>query len=180
MPAWGYSKGYRQVIGEGRFYHGCRSVSGGIRDTGHLGPDLKGPSTSPTMIRGVGIGRTTEEVCHLVVGREEALSLPGRFEALHDPLPPSGRLMTVLRPVVQSIVLAVFDAGHYCALGSAIAGQPISDHHPWSNTLLLEQLPQQTLGCFGIARQRGRRGAWSGRALVANRVRGPSIVSCMS
>jgi hypothetical protein len=59
--------------------------------------------------------------------------------------------MTVLRPVVQSFTLAVFDPGHHCAPGSAIAGQFIGDHHPWSDALLLEQLAQQALGRFDVA-----------------------------
>ena len=46
-------------------------------DTGHLTPDLKGPSTGKAMIRGIGLCRTAEEVCNLIMSREEALGLPG-------------------------------------------------------------------------------------------------------
>jgi Domain of unknown function (DUF4158) len=45
-------------------------------DTGHLTPDLKGPSTGKAMIRGIGLCRT-EEVCHLIMHGEKALGLPG-------------------------------------------------------------------------------------------------------
>jgi len=68
---------HRQVIGEGRVYPGLRSGSGGTRNTCHLGPDLKGPSTSPAMINGVGVCRTAEEIGNLIVSRQEALSLSG-------------------------------------------------------------------------------------------------------
>jgi hypothetical protein len=45
--------------------------------------------------------RTAEEVCNLIVSREEALRLPGRLEALHDALASAGWLMRVLRAIVQ-------------------------------------------------------------------------------
>jgi hypothetical protein len=48
----------------------------------------------------IGVGLTAEEVYNLIVNRAKTLGLTGRFEALHDALPSSGRLMTVLRAVV--------------------------------------------------------------------------------
>ena len=62
---------------------------------------------------GGGGGRRSEEIGNLVVGGEEPLRLSGRLEALHEPLPSSGRLMAVLRAVVETLVLAVLDARHH-------------------------------------------------------------------
>ena len=52
------------------------------------------------MVTCIGVGRTAEEVCNLIVNRQKTLGLTGRFEALHDALASSCRLMTVLRSVV--------------------------------------------------------------------------------
>ena len=41
-------------------------------------------------------------------------------------------------------------ARHHCPLRSGVVGQFIGDHHTRYDALLLEQLPQQTLGCFGV------------------------------
>jgi hypothetical protein len=43
------------------------------------------------------IAAEVKEVVDLIMGGEETLSLPGRLEPLHLPLPSSGRLMGVLR-----------------------------------------------------------------------------------
>ena len=40
------------------------------------------------MVTCIGVGRTAKEVRNLIMNREEALGLTGRFEALHDVLPP--------------------------------------------------------------------------------------------
>ncbi len=45
------------------------------------------------------------------------LRLARRLQSLHLPLPPPGRLVGVLRPVVQPFVLPVLDRGHHLALG---------------------------------------------------------------
>ena len=64
-----------QVVEEGHAYPGSHPDLNDARDTSHLSPDLEGPSTA--MIRGVGVGRTLEEIGNLIVGREEALGLSG-------------------------------------------------------------------------------------------------------
>ena len=92
------------------------------------------------MIFCIGVGGTAEQVCNLVVNREKALCLPGGLEALHDALASSDGLMAVLSAIVQAPMLAMFDTRHDLSLGRAIAGQLVSDHHPRSDTLLLEQL----------------------------------------
>src|SRR5690349_25119028 len=50
-----------------------------------------------------------KEVVDLVVGGEEPLRLSGRLEALHLAFSSAGRLVRVLRPVVEPLVLAVLD-----------------------------------------------------------------------
>jgi hypothetical protein len=49
------------------------------------------------------IAAEVEEVGNLIVSGEEALSLAGRLEALHLPLPSSGRLVRILCSVVQML-----------------------------------------------------------------------------
>ena len=67
-----------------------------------------------------------EEVVDLVVGGEETLGVPGRLEPLHLPFSSSGRLMGVLRPVVEALVLSVFDAGHDLTLRRSVAGELVA------------------------------------------------------
>ena len=58
---------HRQVVEEGHTDGGSHPDLGDARDTSHLSPDLEGPSTSTAMIRGVGVGRTVEEIGNLIV-----------------------------------------------------------------------------------------------------------------
>jgi hypothetical protein len=75
-----------------------RSETGG--HTSHLGPDPEGLGLRLAMISGAGVCGTAEEICNLIVDKEEALRLPGELEASHDPLASSRRLMRVLHTVV--------------------------------------------------------------------------------
>jgi hypothetical protein len=121
------------------------------REAGHLGPDLKGLGPGLAMSGGIGVGRTAEEVCHLVMNREKALGLAGGLEALHDALASSGRLMAVLRTIVQASVLSMLDTRHDLSLGCTVAGQLVRDHHARCSVLLLKKLAQQPLGGLGSA-----------------------------
>jgi hypothetical protein len=49
------------------------------------------------------IAAEVEEIVDLIMSGEEALSLAGRLKALHLPLASSGRLMRILRPVIQML-----------------------------------------------------------------------------
>lgn len=82
---------------------------------------------------------------------EKALGLPGRLEALHDPLASSGQLMTVFRRVAQTFVLLMLDTRHDLSLGGTVAREFVRDHHARGDALLLEQFPQQPLGYLRIA-----------------------------
>jgi len=92
-----------------------------------------------------------KKVVDPVMGGEEALSVPGRLEALHLPLSPSRRLVRVLGPVVQSLVLPVLDAGHDLPLRNLVARQLVGDHDPRGTALLLQQLVQQPEGRLLVA-----------------------------
>src|SRR6266481_8188931 len=102
-----------------------------------------------------------KQVVDLIVGCEEALSLAGRFELLHLPLSSARRLVRILRSVVQSLVLAMLNAGHDVPLRRAVAGELISDHDAWRWHLLLQQLAQHPLGSIrwaaGVSRRRWTR-----------------------
>src|SRR3954471_8553948 len=45
----------------------------------------------------------------------------------------------------------MLDTGHDLSLGRTVAREFVGDHHARCDALLLEQLTQQPLGCFGIA-----------------------------
>jgi hypothetical protein len=68
------------------------------------------------------------------------------FEALHDPLASSGRLVRILRPIVEAFVLAMFDTGHDLALCGAIRAEFVGDHDARGPHLLPDQFAQKTLG----------------------------------
>jgi hypothetical protein len=56
------------------------------------------------------ISAKVKEVVDPIVGGEKSLHLSRRFEPLNDPLSSSRRLVGILRPVVQALVLAVLNA----------------------------------------------------------------------
>ena len=56
--------------------------------------------------------------------------MPRRLEPAHHALAYSGRLVRILRAVVQSLVLTVFDTGHDLGLGRAVAPQLVGNDHP--------------------------------------------------
>jgi len=60
--------------------------------------------------------------------REKPLGLPWRFKAPHPPLPHSGRPMRVLRSIVQTLVLPVFNAWNQFFLSRPIASQFVGDN----------------------------------------------------
>ena len=60
------------------------------------------------------------------MGGQEPLGLPERLEPLHEPLALAGRLVRVLRPVVQVAALSVFDVRDDLALGGGVALQLIA------------------------------------------------------
>src|SRR3954464_6616719 len=87
------SDGTVNLIGSGRdTAHEGRSHEG-LCPSGHagdLGPGLEGLGPGGSILAGGAvIAAEVEEVGNLIVSREEALSLAGRLEAPHLPLPSS-------------------------------------------------------------------------------------------
>ena len=83
------------------------------------------------------IAAEVEEVIDLIVGREQALRLTGRFELLHLALSSACWLVRILCSVVQSLVLAMLNAGHDLPLCRAVAGKLVGDHDTGRPHLLL-------------------------------------------
>jgi hypothetical protein len=97
------------------------------------------------------IAAEMEEVIDLIVGREEARRRAGRFELLHLPLSSASRLVRILGSVVQSLVLAMLNAGDDLPLRRAVAGKLVGDHDTGRPHLLLQQLAQPPLGSLFVA-----------------------------
>ena len=108
-------------------------------------PNPMSLSSCLAAVIGAGGGGCPEEIGDLVVRGEIALRLPGRLEAFHDPLAPSGRLMAVLGAVVEASVLAMLDTRHDDPRRCAVAAQLVGDHHTRNPPLPLHQLAQQAL-----------------------------------
>ena len=89
---------------------------------------------------GYGGGR---KIGDLIMSRQKPLRLPRRLEPLHDPLSSSGRLVGILRPVVEAFVLPMLDAGHDLTLGRSVAAKLVGDQHARRLPLLLQELAEQ-------------------------------------
>ena len=79
------------------------------------------------------------------------MRLTGRFELLHLPLSSACRLVRILRSVVESLVLAMLNAGHDLPLCRAIARKLVGDHDTGRPHLPLQQFAQQPLGRLLVA-----------------------------
>jgi len=70
---------------------------------------------------------------------------------LHLPLSSACRLVRILRSVVESLVLAMLNAGHDLLLCRAVAGKLVGDYDTGRPHLPLQQLAQQPLGRVLVA-----------------------------
>jgi hypothetical protein len=112
--------GERRGLDELACEQGCCGLCGGL-DAADVVPRLEGACPLGAVVGGGHqVAGQEEEVVDLVVGGEEALSLPGRLEPLHLAFSSSGRLVRVFRPIVQPLVLAVLNARHDLLLRRAI------------------------------------------------------------
>jgi hypothetical protein len=117
-----------------------------------IGPHLERTRPCGSMLAGGDVvAAEMEEVVDLAVCGEEALCLPRRLDALHLAFSSPCRLVRILGPVAQALVLAVLDAGHQLPLRCAAAAELISDHHARRPALPHQQLAQQAPGCVLVA-----------------------------
>jgi hypothetical protein len=86
-----------------------------------------------------------EVLSHGAIRGEEVLRVPGGFKPLYPSLPVAGRLMRVLRAVIEVAVLAMFHARQNLPLGCTIAFEFIRDDHPWRTGQFFEQLAEEFL-----------------------------------
>src|SRR3954467_11677691 len=82
---------------------------------------------------------------------QELLGLAGRLEPLHAPFALAGRLMRILRTIVEVAVLSVLDVRDDPALGRGVAFQLIGHHDPRHIAQALQQLLEEALGRHGVA-----------------------------
>src|SRR5215204_5013842 len=105
--AAGSLAGTVNLIGSGRDTAHEGGSHEGLCPSGHAGdrgPGLEGLGPGGSILTGGAvIAAEVEEVVDLIVSGEEALSLAGRLEPLHLPLSSPGRLMRVLRSVVEML-----------------------------------------------------------------------------
>jgi hypothetical protein len=70
----------------------------------------------------------------------------GRLKPLHASFPLAGRLVGMVRAVVEVAVLPMFDAGEDLARGRTLAPQLIGHDHPWGIASVYQQLAEACLG----------------------------------
>ena len=71
----------------------------------------------------------TKDIVDLGMRRQKTLSVARRFVSPHLAFPLPGGLMGNLRPIVQSLVLPMLDAGQDVRLGGSIALQFVCHQH---------------------------------------------------
>ena len=79
------------------------------------------------------------------IGGEKPLRVSWELEALHVPLPLAGRLVRVLRAVVEVAMLAMFHSGEHFSLRRAIAFELVRNDHPWDVFQPFKQLAEKLL-----------------------------------
>ena len=84
-----------------------------------------------------------EEIGDLIVNRQKLLDLSRQFEPFHHPLSSPRRLMGIFRPVVQALVLAMFDPKAHVFARRAVRFEFVGDHDAWRSLGLLQQLPHE-------------------------------------
>lgn len=117
---------------------------------GGLVPLGEGADTMDVTVQGVVDGGwRDEEVADGGEDGDEALAASGRAEFLHDSFAFSQWQMTVLRPVVQSLVGQMPERELQFPSGRTVGSQFVGDHARGPDTLLFQQPRQQTPGGFG-------------------------------
>ena len=124
---------------------GCGSQSGDLvpdgESSGHLGAIVVSgePMAAGPEMRG-------DHAEH----RQEPVGCAGGAEAFHGAFALPGRLVRVLRPVVQLPRLPVLDRRHHRPMRHRIASELVGDQHPRYPALLGQQLTEEPLGGLGV------------------------------
>lgn len=100
---------------------------------------------------GISVAAAGEKIGDLIMGRQKPWHLPPRLEPLDDPFSSSGRLVGILRPVVEAVVLPVLDPGHDLTPGRSVAAELVGDQHARRSALLLQELAEQAFGGLLVA-----------------------------
>ena len=79
--------------------------------------------------------------------RKKALGMASRLEPTHGSFSLSGRLVRILRPIIQTFVLPVFNTNQDLALGCTVADKFVGDDHTRHVLAALEDLPEKRLRC---------------------------------
>ena len=91
-----------------------------------------------------------EQVGDLIMDGQETLGLAPRLEALHDPFSPPRRLMRILRPIVQALVLAMLDAKLHFPSRRGIGLELICDHDARRCGGVFQELRQEPARGAGV------------------------------
>ena len=83
--------------------------------------------------------------------RQEPLGCAGGAEAFHGAFAVPGRLVGVLRPVVQVLRLPVLDRRHHLPMRHCITAELVGDQHSRRRALPLEEFAEEPLGGLGVA-----------------------------
>ncbi len=92
-----------------------------------------------------------EQIVDRAMSREKALGMARGFEPTHLPFPLASWLVGQLGAVVQTLVLAVFDAGDEFLAGGFIALELVGDDDPGYVAQALEDLAKEALGNAFVA-----------------------------
>lgn len=94
-------------------------------------PDLESfPHLSMIGGRGKPMPMGTKVLRNGTISREKTLSVAGGLEPLHAPLPLAGRLVRVLRAIIEIPMLPMFHPREEFSLGGTIALEFIGDDDP--------------------------------------------------
>ena len=125
---------------------GCGSQSGDLvpegESSGHFGAIVV---SGEAMAAGPEVRRDHAE------HRQEPLGCAGCAEAFHGAFALPGRLVRVLRPVVQVLRLPVLERRHHLPMRHCVTAEFVGDQHPRRRALPLEELAEEPLGGLGVA-----------------------------
>ena len=86
----------------------------------------------PIVARPHQVPSAPEMIRHLPVRVQKTLRMLHRFEPPHSAFPIPGRLMRVLRAIVESSAAAVLDLGNQFTMRRRVARQFIGDQRSWT------------------------------------------------